>query len=981
VNRLCVNQLLPLLVLVFVILSASVAHSSVIYVDSTAAGAADGSSWADAYPELQGALGVVLPNDEIWVAKGTYFPAAATRTTSFQLPVSAVSIFGGFTGTETMLSQRDWVNNITILSGELGVDTLITDNSYHVVTGSGADSTSVLDGFTITAGNANGSGNDGKGGGVFISSGRPTFVNVVITRNNASTRGGGMYVELGSHPAIFNSTFSFNDAQLGGGMSTSTLCNPWLTNVTFTRNDADDGGGMFNDLNSDAVLTNVIFLSEDAFFNGGAMYNVASDPQLVNVTFINNEANDDGGAMYNSVSNPILVNVTFSDNTAGFDGGAMFNADSDPIITNCIVWGNNATFVDEIFNSGGTPKISYSIVKGSGGSGAGWDPTLGTDRGNNLDSDPLFVDELLGNVRLTVCSPAIDAGSSPAVDTLGVTTDLDGNARILFDAVDMGAYESQFAAGLQVFVDKDATGLGDGTSWTDAYTELRDALATSLCNNSEIWVAEGTYKATAGTARTATFMLVTGVSVYGGFGGTETLLSQRDWVTHPTILSGDIGVAADSSDNTNHIVTGSNTDSSAVLDGFTVTLGNGRQGGGVITANGTPTLRNLMICDNVAEDFGGGMYNAFGGAPTLVNVVFTRNEAKDGGAIANDNNSSPTLINVTVSVNSATGSGGGIDNAAASNPIITNTILWGNTAPTGAQIHNDVISSPVISHSDIQGSGGSGGGWDTGLGVDGGNNIDSNPSFVDAAGGNLRVNPSSLVINAGNNSAVPSGVTVDLDGNPRISSVTVDMGAYEFQGDPTLFAFPNPMAFQTQCDTITLVNVGGATLDISSIIGCNSTPFTIDTSMTAHALLPGDTTKIGVCVTPPVDFDTCMVTVTSNASNSPTQILVYVDAVTGIETSNTPRSFRIVSVAPNPFNPSTTVHFTLPAAMPVTAEIFSVTGARVRVLSDERLFGPGDNQIMWNGKNDYGSPVASGVYFVQLRTRLGIKVTRAVLLK
>jgi hypothetical protein len=252
---------------------------------------------------------------------------------------------------------------------------------------------------------------------------------------------------------------------------------------------------------------------------------------------------------------------------------------------------------------------------------------------------------------------------------------------------------------------------------------------------------------------------------------------------------------------------------------------------------------------------------------------------------------------------------------------------------------------------------------------------------VDAAGGNLRVNPSSLVINAGNNSAVPSGVTVDLDGNPRISSVTVDMGAYEFQGDPTLFAFPNPMAFQTQCDTITLVNVGGATLDISSIIGCNSTPFTIDTSMTAHALLPGDTTKIGVCVTPPVDFDTCMVTVTSNASNSPTQILVYVDAVTGIETSNTPRSFRIVSVAPNPFNPSTTVHFTLPAAMPVTAEIFSVTGARVRVLSDERLFGPGDNQIMWNGKNDYGSPVASGVYFVQLRTRLGIKVTRAVLLK
>jgi hypothetical protein len=972
---------MPLLILVFFMLSASAAHSSVIYVDSTAVGAADGSSWADAYPELQGALGVVLPGDDIWVAKGTYFPASTIRTISFQMPNSAVSIYGGFAGTESMLSQRDWVNNITILSGEVGVDTTNLDNSYHVVTGDGADSTSVLDGFVITEGNANGGGSNANGGGVYISSGRPTFINVTITRNSAFTRGGGMYVELGSHPALFNVTLSFNDAQFGGGMAASILCNPMLTNVTFTRNDADEGGGMFNDLNSDAVLTNVIFLSEDAFFNGGAMYNLTSDPLLVNVTFVGNDANDDGGAMYNSVSDPKLVNVTFSDNTAGFDGGAMFNSDSNPIIANCIVWGNNATFVDEIFNNASTPKISYSLIKGSGGSGPGWDPTVGNDRGNNIDADPLFVDQLTGNVRLTVCSPAIDAGSDPAIDTLGVTTDLDGNARILFDAVDMGAYESLFAAGLQVFVDKDATGTGDGTSWTDAYPELRDALATSLCSNSQVWVAEGTYKPTAGLDRTATFRLASGVFIYGGFDGTETLLSQRDWVAHPAILSGDIGVAADSTDNTNHVVTGTSTDPTAVIDGFTITLGNGRQGGGVITVNGSPTLRNLMIVDNVAEDFGGGMYNAFGGSPTLVNVVFTRNKAKDGGAIANDSNSSPTLINVTLSVNSATGSGGGIDNAAASNPTVTNSIVWGNTASTGAQIHNDVISDPVISYSDIQGSGGSGGGWDTGVGVDGGNNIDSDPSFVDAAGGNLRVNPSSLVINAGNNTAVPSGVTTDLGGNPRITNVTVDMGAYEFQGDPTLFAFPDPMAFQTQCDTITLVNVGGATLDISSIVGCNSTPFTIDTSMTAHTLLPGDTTKIGVCVTPPVDFDTCTVTVTSNASNSPTEILVYVDAVTGIETSNTPGSFRIVSVAPNPFNPSTTVHFTLPAAMPVTAEIYSVTGARVRVLSDERLFGPGNNRITWNGKNDYGSPVASGVYFVKVRTQLGIKVTRAVLLK
>jgi hypothetical protein len=563
--------------------------------------------------------------------------------------------------------------------------------------------------------------------------------------------------------------------------------------------------------------------------------------------------------MYNNASDPKLVNVTFSDNTAGFDGGAMFNYEnSNPIITNCILWGNNATFVDEIFNSASNPKISYSIVEGSGGSGPGWDPTLGSDRGNNLDTDPLFIDELAGNVRLTVCSPSIDTGSSPAVDTLGVTVDLDGNPRVLFDAVDMGAYESQVPAGLLVYVDKDATGLGDGSSWTDAYPELRTPLASSLCNNSEIWVAEGTYKPTAASDQTATFQLVSGVSVYGGFDGTETLLNQRDWAANPAILSGDIGVLADSTDNSNHVVTGSGADSTAALDGFTVTLGNGRQGAGIITINGNPTFGNLIIIDNTAEDFGGGMYNAFGGSPTVVNASFWRNNAKDGGAMANDNNSSPTLINVSMNGNMATGSGGAIDNAVASNPKITNAVLWGNTASSGMQIHNDVLSHPVVSYSDVQGSGGSGGGWDTSVGIDGGNNIDSDPLFVNAPNGDLRTNPGSPAINLGNNSAVPAGVTRDLDGNPRITNGAVDMGAYEVQLVATMFAFPDPLlAFETGCDTITVVNVGGATLNITSISGCDQAPFNIDTTMTAHTLLPGDSTEIFVCATPPIGIDSC----------------------------------------------------------------------------------------------------------------------------
>jgi hypothetical protein len=96
---------------------------------------------------------------------------------------------------------------------------------------------------------------------------------------------------------------------------------------------------------------------------------------------------------------------------------------------------------------------------------------------------------------------------------------------------------------------------------------------------------------------------------------------------------------------------------------------------------------------------------------------------------------------------------------------------------------------------------------------------------------------------------------------------------------------------------------------------------------------------------------------------------------------DTPPGFGIVSVAPNPFNPLTTLHFTLPAAMPVTAGVWSVHGKRVRSLSDERVFGVGENTLQWDGRDDQGVPAASGVYFFRLETRVGVDVRRGVLLK
>jgi hypothetical protein len=259
---------------------------------------------------------------------------------------------------------------------------------------------------------------------------------------------------------------------------------------------------------------------------------------------------------------------------------------------------------------------------------------------------------------------------------------------------------------------------------------------------------------------------------------------------------------------------------------------------------------------------------------------------------------------------------------------------------------------------------------------------------VNAAGGNLRLGgPASPAFSAGSNAA-PNLPPLDLDSNPRIIGGTVDMGAYELSAPASMAVSPTPLLFpqvpgnQTTCDTLYVVNDGGAVCTIAGISGCGAAPFSIDTSMTAHTLPPGATTRIVVCASPTEEgADSCIVTIVSDAWNTPAVVPVKFSIVTGADSENVPKPFRIVSVSPNPFNPATAIHFTLPAEMTVTAEIWSVTGAKVRVLAHDTRFGAGNNRIEWDGRTDQGTAAASGIYFVRIRTRLGVLVSRAVLLK
>jgi hypothetical protein len=411
-------------------------QSLIYYVKWDAGGANNGSSWLDAYTDLQSALAAAFSGDEIWVAAGTYKPTAGTdRTISFTLK-NGVAMYGGFAGTEASRTQRDYETNVTVLSGDIGVVGENSDNSYHVMVGSNTNEYAKLDGFTVTAGNADGSPSpNDRGGGMYNDQGNPSLAAVIFSGNYAIL-GGGMYngggdsYQQGNRPVLKNVIFRDNSAIEGGGLRNENYSSASLLNVIFSDNTAiRSGGGMENFNYSNPIMTNVTFNSNTSGAGGGMMNWSNSSPILMNVTFHANAATDWGGAIYNdNGSNPWLMYVTFSGNNAS-QGGGLYNADgSNPSITNSILYGNPG---GEIFDASGTRTVTYSIVQG-GYPGTG-----------NLDADPLLGPlqdngDFTQTMALGAGSPAIDTGDNwncPATDQRGMT-------RPQGAACDIGAFEA-----------------------------------------------------------------------------------------------------------------------------------------------------------------------------------------------------------------------------------------------------------------------------------------------------------------------------------------------------------------------------------------------------------------------------------------------------------------------------------------------------------------------------------------------------------
>jgi hypothetical protein len=479
-----------------------------------------------------------------------------------------------------------------------------------------------------------------------------------------------------------------------------------------------------------STLYNCTLTDNSAWIGGGALSST-----LYNCTLTGNSARKGGGALSST-----LYNCTLTGNSASFGGGACGGT-----LNNCIVYFNTAGSGGANYDSACT--LNYCCTTPLPANGVG-----------NITNEPAFVNGAAGNYRLSPGSPCIDAGTNLSAM---LTNDLDGRLRPVdgdgdgLAAFDIGAYEYRE---LLVWADS-ASPVPPYATWATAATNIQDAVDAAITGD-EIVVTNAVYPGGVAVIKPLALRSVNGpqLTIIDG-GGTNRCVSLTD---------------------------------GASLTGFTLTNGiDSTRGGGIWCASTNAVVSNCVIVGNIVEGWGscegGGVCRG-----TLFNCTLSGNsavvydpawaQAAGGGAYGS------TLYNCTLTGNFARVLGGGADSST-----LYNCTLTGNWAVGGGGAHNSTLNNCIVyfntASSDLNCDFSSTLNYccTTPMPTNGVGNITNAPLLVDYAGGSLRLQSNSPCINAGNNDYVTW--STDLDGNPRIVSGTVDIGAYEYQGPGSLISY------------------------------------------------------------------------------------------------------------------------------------------------------------------------------------------------
>ena len=734
---------------------AIAAQPSVLYVNKNATGLNNGTSWQNAFTDLQTAFQYC--SDTIKVAKGVYPVSLSDPDASYRMENNRV-IMGGYpnTGSPTN-ADINIVLNPTQLDGKISS----TLKCHNVITSVNNDSTSRMIGIevinsaapiafypsdyatikishksspyfenimlnsltnqaaciievtdqskpkfyqcTIYNGFNRQSPDEGDRSVLVSKSSTPSFIRTYIGKDTTAATttdfGAALYYLEGSG-GLVDSCFFFRAVHNAVQTYNSS---PTIQNTVFTKG---YGRSIMNTTSSPLVINCVFNDTAHSYtdYNGGAIANLAnSNATYIKCRFYNSYTYRYGGACTNEYSNALFKNCVFKNCRGGFDAGTMYSRNARVKLINCISYYSGATlnvsyaqgdflhseegsFTSiinstlltnttttnsiistaasdslQLYNSilwrygfnAQITNISNDVTTANNNNTAICDirnsilfhqqSTAMTSSTSGIDPRLLDLSIIEGSDNLVytgddglkpcTCSPAINAGNNSLNPE---TTDITDLSRVYNGTIDIGAYEVQAnpTTNKTFFVKENAAPAGDGLGWSTAYNNLQKAVLNNCADT--IKIAKGTYKP-AIQNRDSTFNIYKGTVMLGGYPDNgDPGDAQRNVITNPTVLSGDIGVANDSTDNSYTVMQVHCPDTTVLLDGLTIERANFNKatsyiaGGGALqlTGNKRININNCILQKNYAK-YGGGFYSLWSNL-TVSKTVIRDNHSPDG---------------------------------------------------------------------------------------------------------------------------------------------------------------------------------------------------------------------------------------------------------------------------------------------------------------------------------------------------------------
>ena len=335
-------------------------NADILRVDITAAPGGDGSNWSRAFDSLTDALAAASSGDQLWVAEGVYNPELPVgRDATFAIP-DGVQVYGGFVGFESTLAQRGApLSPPTTLSGTVSG----FGSAYSVVTFIGAGSGTILDGFFIIRGNANGpsGGPAGEprsnGGAIYAKDASPVMRNLSIDECITDGNGGAIFLAgvTSAFTQISDSTFTDNASGLSGGAISADVP-VTIERCEFARNEGIAGGALRLIGSGVHTITDCEFRFNDASSGQGGAVFIAMDAGM---------------------SFSVITDCEFRSNTGFFAGAVGYSGSGDHTIRSCRLLGNDATAAlgaagainFDTFNVSDTLVVENSLIIGNAAAG------------------------------------------------------------------------------------------------------------------------------------------------------------------------------------------------------------------------------------------------------------------------------------------------------------------------------------------------------------------------------------------------------------------------------------------------------------------------------------------------------------------------------------------------------------------------------------------------------------------------------------